>query len=319
MVAEGIIIFCAYRIWRAAVGFPHLWVQNHQIIISLPLTKNVNRKKLNKRICNNLATNRYWRFLWCHMQAISGPPCQCPYCTLQWLGASRGCAQKNRWGISWPKYRGKERRRRVDEIRYLRVDFAQTAFIPRQPDVLTSKPFQHKPDRHHWQHSYLKECWYICVYYITMYISCKVVLPCAFSRRLWMWCCISNIEAPSILPVASSDFFPLTSGTERPSLSHLHSVSPLALVLTSTLCASSSLSTPTMSVFPLGGGPELIQVSSVSTALVWPFASIEFSRHQTNPLPSKPLLPSINCLPCTVFFTSSTVSPPVVSSAEMAV
>lgn len=142
MVAEGIIIFCAYRIWRAAVGFPHLWVQNHQIIIPLLLFfyyKKVNKKKQNKRICNNLAAMDIERFLWCHMQAISDLQCQCRYYTLQWLGASKGCAQNIQWRISRPKYRGTERWRRVDEIRYLRVDFVQTAFIPMQPSFLTSK------------------------------------------------------------------------------------------------------------------------------------------------------------------------------------
>lgn len=137
------------------------------------------KQKQNKRICINLATNRYWRFLGCREQAISNPPCQCPYCTLWWLGASQGCAQNNQWGISWPKCRGTERRRGVDEIRYLSVDFAQTAFIPGQPGFSTSKPHQHMPDRHHLQNSNLKERRFICVYASTMCVFCNAVLPYA--------------------------------------------------------------------------------------------------------------------------------------------
>lgn len=112
-------------------------------------------------------------------QAIGNPPCQCPYCTLWWLGASRGCAQNNQWGISRPKCRGTERRRGVDEIRYLSVDFAQTAFIPGQPRFSTSKPHQHMPDRHHLQNSNLKEQRFICVYASATCVFCNAVLPYA--------------------------------------------------------------------------------------------------------------------------------------------
>lgn len=67
------------------------------------------------------------------------------------------------------------RRERGDEIRYLSVNFSQTAFIP-SSSVSTSKLHQHMPDRHRLQNSNLKER------------DCELV--CLFTHNVWFCVCL---------------------------------------------------------------------------------------------------------------------------------
>lgn len=255
------------------------------------------------------------------MQAIGNPPCQCPYCTLWWLGASRGCAQNNQWGISRPKCRGTERRRGVDEIRYLSVDFAQTAFIPGQPRFSTSKPHQHMPDRHHLQNSNLKEQRFICVYASATCVFCNAVLPYALPvirhfehsssikvARCLLWSLPPDLQHGEVAPwIAFLAFAPLLLLPRR---SHPPPLPPPHFPPPPWTC-SCLVEVQSSSKFLLPSAP---------AALVWPLASTEFSRRQANALVSNPLLPPINRPPCSFFLIASpTVSPHVVSPAQTAV
>lgn len=155
-----------------------------------------------------------------------------------------------------------------------------------------------------------------------MCVFCNAVLPCADSRGLSLWWSHSE-HHPSVmlLPPLTSSPWPLSlserSAPSFPSSSSLLSFSCLGPHIHLQCLILHFQPSPWKSSCLVGvqSSSRLLLPSAPAAALVWPLASTEFSRRHANTLLSPPLLPPINCPPCSFFCAASpAVSPSVFSS-----